>query len=105
MKTKAKKTQQEDFPYPVVHLNGSSPNKLLEEYMNANNAICNAYAALQRVEFHSRDYYVHPDPMAFEKAWEVRRRHLQAIEDAREYCMSHAEKLLEAIHEKEKQTH
>ena len=43
-------------PLPTIHLNGTSAQTLAEDYSNARIAVHKAYEALQKVEFHSRDY-------------------------------------------------
>jgi ferritin len=41
---------------PTIHLNGTSPERLFEGYINAYRAVDAAIEALANVEFHSRDY-------------------------------------------------
>jgi hypothetical protein len=54
---------------PMLHLNGTSPETLQEGYLKAYRAINDAIAALNSLEFHSRDYYpIGPD------AWTKARR-------------------------------
>jgi hypothetical protein len=52
---------------PTIHLNGTSPERLFEGYINAYRAVDAAIEALANIEFHSRDYYPQDDK-AFELA-------------------------------------
>lgn len=42
---------------PTIHLNGSSPDTLYEQYTNASRAIAEAIDALREAAPHGRDYY------------------------------------------------
>jgi hypothetical protein len=53
---------------PCVHLNGSGSDTLLKEYREVVEAFDELQLALQRLTFHSRDYYVLGDD-----AWKVAR--------------------------------
>lgn len=53
---------------PTVHLNGTGRKMLMDGYLAAHDAVQNAIEKLAKVEFHARDYYVHPDPEAYNKA-------------------------------------
>jgi hypothetical protein len=46
---------------PTIHLNGTSPERLFEDYHNAYRAVNAAIEALANVEFHPRDYYPQDD--------------------------------------------
>jgi hypothetical protein len=52
---------------PTIHLNGTSPERLFEDYHKASLAVNAAIDALADIEFHSRDYYPQ-DNKAFELA-------------------------------------
>lgn len=44
---------------PIIHINGTSPARLLEDYCAARMAVGNALGYLTySVEFHQRDYYL-----------------------------------------------
>jgi hypothetical protein len=51
--------------YPTIHLNGTSAETLREDYVNAMRAIQDAIEAVEKIEFHMRDYYV------IDRAWPV----------------------------------
>ena len=53
---------------PIIHINGSAPANLKDSYDNAMYSLRDFTAAWERVEFNSRDYYVHEDPNAFKEA-------------------------------------
>lgn len=50
---------------PVVHLNGTSQQELLEQVETAMVAVTEAQQALAKMRPHMRDYYVHPQEGAF----------------------------------------
>jgi hypothetical protein len=45
---------------PTIHLNGNNGHRLFEQYQHALDRLSDAAAALNAVEFHSRDYYPVP---------------------------------------------
>lgn len=55
-------------PMPTIHLNGTGRQRLLEGYTSAWQSLQASIETLAKVECHARDYYVHPDPQAFDKA-------------------------------------
>ena len=55
---------------PTIHLNGTSPERLFEDYHKASLAVDAAIDALASIEFHSRDYYPQ-DNKAFECLKEI----------------------------------
>jgi len=61
---------------PTIHLNGSSGERLLEQYTAASDAVRKAIDALCDVDFNARDYYVQGSdvPQA------AQREHLARIE-------------------------
>lgn len=67
-------------PFPTVHLNGTSRQMLLEGYQNAWESLQAAIEALAKVEFHPRDYYIHPEQDAF---LEARKQRDQQFNDLR----------------------
>lgn len=65
---------------PSIHLNGSSAERLLEEYLNAAEAIRNAQAALAKTAPNARDYYPQ-GAGAFDKADDEHTARLQRMQD------------------------
>lgn len=63
---------------PVIHLNGTSPDRLIEALADAMYALDKAYEATKQTAPNGRDYY--PDPGRLEKAQEQFRRWLQSID-------------------------
>lgn len=61
-------------------MNGTGFKMLYEGYEAAYRAIGDAKKVLSNVEFHSRDYYVNPDVMAWLKAKAKRTEQFQALE-------------------------
>ena len=70
---------------PHVNLNGTGARTLLEDYTNARDKIMEAIEAMNRIEFHSRDYMQQQDGKAiWQKAvaeQEARFAALQSISD------------------------
>jgi hypothetical protein len=46
---------------PTIHLNGTSPERLFEDYHNASRAVNAAIDVLANIEFNARDYYPQGD--------------------------------------------
>ena len=44
------------YPFPTVHLGGTSRETLLKGYSAARDAVADALAASEAIEFHPRDY-------------------------------------------------
>lgn len=57
----------QNIEIPVVHLNGTSVNALIEQYIDVGQAISAAIEALESNGPHSRDYYVR-GPEAWKRA-------------------------------------
>ena len=53
---------------PTIHMGGSNAESLKREYMQAYHDARVLLKSLEAIELHARDYYVHPDPEAFELA-------------------------------------
>ena len=51
---------------PTIHLNGTSPERLAEQYSEARVAVLRAIEALHAASPHGRDYY--PTPGAYQRA-------------------------------------
>jgi hypothetical protein len=75
---------------PTIHLNGTSPERLFEDYHNAYRAVNAAIEALVNVEFHPRDYYPQ-DNKAFELARAQRVEQFIKLRDVRDELRDVAE--------------
>lgn len=64
---------------PVVHLNGTSKESLIEGYVNASEAVRAAIVALGEAAPNQRDYYLRPG--TFERAEEQHMSRLQRLID------------------------
>lgn len=64
---------------PLIHLNGSSPERLLGQYRDALDAVNAAVEALQRVDVNARDYY----PISPDAASAAIREHRERLEKLR----------------------
>lgn len=71
---------------PIVHLNGTSRESLLEQATSASSALRAALTAIDNAAPHPRDYYVAKDPQAYNNAARQHRdRRLRLEELLREY--------------------
>lgn len=80
---------------PIVHLNGTSANSLVEDRLKAYAAIGEAYDALKQMGPNGRDYY--PQPGLMQLAIEQHRRRLLVLDALR----AEIEAECEAINEQE----
>ena len=96
-------TEEVTYPLPTVHLTGTGKKMLLEGSTRILGAINDLKEAIQGCEFHGRDYYVQDanpamdafnDDNAFSRAYNERRKHLQAIADMERYFMNHVDHLI-----------
>lgn len=78
---------------PIIHLNGTSPEALLEGYREAMAGARKLLEALSEAAPNGRDYYPHPTPGAMEKASRehnariaVVRAVMQDMEELAQYC-------------------
>lgn len=53
---------------PTIHMNGSNAESLKNEYRAAWDAAGELLGALRNIDLNSRDYYVKPEPNAFDQA-------------------------------------
>jgi hypothetical protein len=53
---------------PTIHMNGSNAETLRREYLDAAIAAVDLLFALRNIDLNSRDYYVNPEPNAFNQA-------------------------------------
>ena len=81
---------------PCIHINGTSPITLRDDYIAASDALYQAMRAFDKIEFNSRDYYPLGD-RAWSEARANRQIHADALANARAYLMEHAEHAADAI--------
>jgi outer membrane protein assembly factor BamD (BamD/ComL family) len=67
---------------PIIHMNGTSAETLLDGYRNAMNKLQEAIDALGTVEFNARDYYV--EKGAWDRAVKERREQMAALRKVHE---------------------
>jgi hypothetical protein len=84
-----------ELTLPIIHLNGTGADTLEEGYGHAASTLNDLEDAFQRIEFNRRDYYVHPDPQAWDKALAERRAISQKLTEIREYINAHREHIYE----------
>ena len=75
---------------PMVHLNGTGRNTLLEGYIKAREAVHDAMHAMAAATFHSRDYYTIGNG-AWEAAVTERREEMAKLEHVYQYLTKHIE--------------
>lgn len=64
---------------PIIHLNGTSPERLCEALSDAYDAASKLMDAIKQCAPNGRDYY--PMPGLFEKACEQHRARMQSVTD------------------------
>ena len=69
---------------PTIHRNGSNGALLKEEYLVAFDAARELLSALEAIELNARDYYVNPDPNAFEQARQESSTRFVAVKTVRD---------------------
>lgn len=84
---------------PVIHLNGTAAETLLEDNIEARRTIEDAISRIQKMEFNGRDYY--PVAGSFEKARDERMAILTNLRDASDYFLAIAEHCSEVVAERE----
>lgn len=77
---------------PVVHLNGTGRQRLLDDYYNAYKALKAAYETVATIEFNARDYYPISDS-AYRQARTERDAQLTALYGAIQYIEAHVNHL------------
>ncbi len=75
---------------PIVHLNGTSKNELLQQYLDAGHALQAALAAMHGAYPNGRDYYP-SEPGAYVAARMTWDTHLAHVRDALAECQATAE--------------
>lgn len=61
---------------PIIHLNGTSAERLVEALSNTYSALFDAYDKLRQCAPNGRDYYQEPGRMQLAEAQHTRRQHL-----------------------------
>ena len=69
--------------FPTIHLNGSNGTVLELEYRAAYDAARELLSALEAIDLNARDYYVQPDPQAFQIAREQSSARYVAVKNVR----------------------
>lgn len=72
---------------PTVHVNGTSARALKEQLHDAYKAVTAARDALRAAAPHGRDYYVQPDPQAYQWAREAHIERLRKLETVADELM------------------
>ena len=80
---------------PVLHLNGTGGQTLEEGYGEAAKSLNDFEEAFKQIEFNRRDYYVHPDPEAWDKALLERTLIFAKVAQIREYIDKHREHIFD----------
>lgn len=78
---------------PTIHLNGTSRDALIESRSRVYDALRNTLDAMKEMAPNGRDYYVDPDPDAFESARRLHERRGQVVLD----LMAEIESEMDAI--------
>lgn len=74
---------------PVIHLNGTSRAMLLRDYQKAYEALASFRDAFCQIEFHARDYYVHPQEGAWATARDERDAMQARVGELMQYLEAH----------------
>lgn len=82
---------------PSIHLNGTSPETLLNEYEDVCTALSKAVEALEKATCNPRDFYVQGDG-AWQKARDERTAMFQKLKEVQDYANAWAERASDAIH-------
>jgi hypothetical protein len=69
---------------PKIHRNGSNAESLKEEYLDAYVAAGELLAKLCAIDLNARDYYVRPEPDAFEQARKESEARYMSVRQIRE---------------------
>tara|TARA_R110000824_G_scaffold3437_12_gene16327 strand:- start:722 stop:1036 length:315 start_codon:yes stop_codon:yes gene_type:complete len=56
------------YPQPQIHLNGTGRETLIEETEKARDSLMVAVKAFEAMTYHSRDFYILDDSLAYERA-------------------------------------
>jgi len=92
-------TAKQDYPLPLIHMNGNSRETLTNQYEKADFALMSARDWFNAIDFHSRDYYpLDDDPYSYEsynKALAERTKMLEAFATIQNYLEKHIAHLYE----------
>ena len=80
------------YALPTVHLGGTHRETLLKGYLAARDAVADALAASEAIEFHPRDYHTTDD-------WGAARRERSHHEAALENFLDHLNDHIESLYE------
>jgi len=84
---------------PFIHSTGTGPQCLLDDNLNARNAIEDALRVIQKMEFNARDYY--PVEGSWDKAKAERLTHIESLRNASQYFLAIAEHCSDVISQRE----
>jgi len=84
---------------PTIHLGGSSPWALNDDYVFALTAVRDARDAIRRIDFNARDYYVQ-GAGAWEAAVAERQAQMQALDGLIHYLEEHLTHIYDVIDRK-----
>ena len=80
--------------FPLVHMNGTGYQNLLDEYLETRRALNNLEEQLRKTTFHQRDYY--PVEGSWETAVKAREQFVwKNLNEMREYLDKHIEAIVE----------
>ncbi len=86
---------------PTIHLNGSSPDSLMESLREAATAVHGAMEALGACSPHGRDYYVQMDSNALEIATQQHRMRVLKLQSVYDELVAVWEKIQAQVYERE----
>jgi hypothetical protein len=87
--------EKQAIEMPIIHMNGTHPDTLIEGYLEACRACNSALETFRKVEFNARDYYPKGDE-AWAKASQQHQKHFKAVSDASEFFFAIVEHCHEA---------
>ena len=86
---------------PTIHINGTSPEMLVEGYLEARRAVEAAKDAINKIEFNARDYYTQGG-RAWDEAVKEHRARLNALQQVSEELLELAAHCQDAADERER---
>lgn len=88
-----------DTQFPLIHLNGSSPDDLVDAATNALTALHAAHAAMQATAPNGRDYYPLGETAAYYASIQHRAR-MRTVEDLISFYEAYATSILDRPNQK-----
>lgn len=85
--------------FPTIHINGTSPEMLVEGYREAYLAVLAAQEAIGKIEFNARDYYPH-GPEAWAAARREHQERLQKLQRVADELMEIAMHIQDVVDER-----